>query len=144
MLDAEGAIWFADASRGEVARVHEGGDITDVIATPDHAYACTLGGADGRQLFVLTCPTPPMPGIVAGSGRLWTVAVDVPHARPALTETARYPAFGRLRGLQVALERFALVGVFEVFLVHDSAPASAGEQYGTVVVDEAAIASPSP
>jgi sugar lactone lactonase YvrE len=80
VLDAEGAIWFADASRGEVARVREGGDIIDVIATPDHAYACTLGGADGRQLFVLTCPTPPMPGIVAGTGRLWTVAVDVPHA----------------------------------------------------------------
>ncbi len=80
MLDAEGAIWFADASRGEVVRVHEGGDITDVIATPDHAYACTLGGAGGRQLFVLTCPTPPMPGIAAGSGRLWTVGVDVAHA----------------------------------------------------------------
>jgi sugar lactone lactonase YvrE len=80
VLDADGAIWFADASRGEVARVQEGGNISDVIATPDHAYACTLGGADGRQLFVLTCPTPPMPGIVAGTGRLWTVAVDVAHA----------------------------------------------------------------
>jgi sugar lactone lactonase YvrE len=80
VLDADGAIWFADASRGEVARVREGGEITDVIATPDHAYACTLGGADGRQLFVLTCPTPPMPDLVAGSGRLWTVPVDVAHA----------------------------------------------------------------
>jgi sugar lactone lactonase YvrE len=80
VLDTEGAIWFADASRGEVARVREGGEITDVIATPDHAYACTLGGADGRQLFVLTCPGPPMPDLPAGSGRLWTVRVDVPHA----------------------------------------------------------------
>jgi sugar lactone lactonase YvrE len=80
VLDAEGAIWFADASRGEVVRVHEGGEITQVIATPDHAYACTLGGADGRQLFILTCPTPPMADLVAGSGRLWTTRVDAPHA----------------------------------------------------------------
>ncbi len=80
VLDAEGAIWFADASRGEVVRVREGGEITHVIATPDHAYACTLGGADGRQLFILTCPNPPMPDLVAGSGRLWTTRVDVPHA----------------------------------------------------------------
>ncbi len=80
VLDAEGAIWFADASRGEVVRVREGGEIADVIPTPDHAYACTLGGDDGRRLFVLTCPTPPMPGLEVGGGRLWSVAVDVPHA----------------------------------------------------------------
>ncbi len=80
VLDAEGSIWFADASRGEVVRVREGGEITDVIPTPDHAYACTLGGADGRQLFVITCPTPPMPDLAAGSGRLWTTQVDIPHA----------------------------------------------------------------
>jgi sugar lactone lactonase YvrE len=80
VLDAEGAIWFADASRGEVVRVREGGEITDVIATPDHAYACTLGGTDGRRLFVLTCPSPPMPDLAPGSGRLWSAEVEVPHA----------------------------------------------------------------
>jgi sugar lactone lactonase YvrE len=80
VLDADGAIWFADASRGEVVRVREGGEITDVIETPDHAYACTLGGDDGRDLFVLTCSGPPMPGLAAGSGRLWSTRVDVPHA----------------------------------------------------------------
>jgi sugar lactone lactonase YvrE len=80
VLDADGAIWFADASRGEVVRVREGGEITDVIPTPDHAYACTLGGDDGRKLFVLTCSGPPMPDLVPGSGRLWSVPVDVPHA----------------------------------------------------------------
>jgi sugar lactone lactonase YvrE len=79
-LDAAGGIWFADASRGEVVRVQEGGLITSVIETPDHAYACMLGGDDGRSLFVLTCPTPPMPGLQAGTGRLWKIEVDVPHA----------------------------------------------------------------
>ena len=80
VLDAQGAIWFADASRGEVARVREGGDITDVIETPDHAYACTLGGDDGRTLFIITCSGPPMPDLAVGSGRIWSTRVDVPHA----------------------------------------------------------------
>jgi sugar lactone lactonase YvrE len=80
VLDAEGAIWFADASRGEVVRVREGGEITDIIPTPDNAYACTLGGSDGRKLFVLTCSGPPVPDLATGSGRLWSVRVDVPHA----------------------------------------------------------------
>jgi sugar lactone lactonase YvrE len=80
VLDAEGAIWFADASRGEVVRVREGGEIADVIETPDHAYACTLGGDDGRHLFILTCSGPPMPSLAAGTGRLWRIHVDVPHA----------------------------------------------------------------
>jgi sugar lactone lactonase YvrE len=78
-LDAAGAIWFADASRGEVVRVQENGLITDVVVTPDRAYACTLGGDDGRSLFILTCPTPPMPGLHAGTGRLWVTRVDIPH-----------------------------------------------------------------
>jgi sugar lactone lactonase YvrE len=79
-LDADGAIWFADASGGGVVRVKEGGEIVDVIETPNTAYACALGGDDGKTLFIITCSSPPMPGLAAGSGKIWTVEVDVPHA----------------------------------------------------------------
>ena len=43
---------------GEFVRVREGGDVTDVIALDgDRAVACTLGGPDGRTLFMLVAQT---------------------------------------------------------------------------------------
>ena len=48
-IDAEGAIWFADALGKQVVRVREGGEITDQLPTPDNVYACMLGGPDARS-----------------------------------------------------------------------------------------------
>ncbi len=79
-LDADGAIWFADASGGGVVRVKEAGEVVEVIETPDTAYACMLGGEDGRTLFIVTCASPPNAGLAPGSGKIWAVQVDVPHA----------------------------------------------------------------
>ena len=56
-LDANGNVWVADASRTCCVLVAEGGDIVQTIDTPEPAYACMLGGHDGRTLFVLTAPT---------------------------------------------------------------------------------------
>jgi sugar lactone lactonase YvrE len=52
-LDAEGAIWFADARGSQVLRVVEGGPVVESIATPMPAFACMLGGDDGRTLFIV-------------------------------------------------------------------------------------------
>ncbi len=79
-MDADGAIWFADASGGHVFRVRAGGEITHEIPTPDTAYACALGGADGRTLFVITAGCVPTRDYVPGTGCIWTVSVDIPHA----------------------------------------------------------------
>jgi sugar lactone lactonase YvrE len=79
-LDADGAIWFADAMAPEVARVAEGGEVLDVIAMPDRCFACALGGPDGRTLFVATASTFPGGNDPDWSGRLWSVAVEVRHA----------------------------------------------------------------
>ncbi|CAI8882412.1 MULTISPECIES: SMP-30/gluconolactonase/LRE family protein [Burkholderia] len=49
--DASGAVWVACFNTGEVLRVLDGGVITDAIAFDGRAVSCTLGGADGRQLF---------------------------------------------------------------------------------------------
>lgn len=51
-LDAEGAVWVASPPTREVLRVVEGGTVTDRIATGQGAFACALGGDDGRILFV--------------------------------------------------------------------------------------------
>ncbi|MCB0994748.1 MAG: SMP-30/gluconolactonase/LRE family protein [Acidimicrobiales bacterium] len=79
-LDADGAIWFANATRGEVARVLEGGRITDTVELPDTAYACALGGVSGTTLYVATSPSVPLPGLAPGGGRIWTIEADVGHA----------------------------------------------------------------
>ncbi|QBQ98792.1 SMP-30/gluconolactonase/LRE family protein [Paraburkholderia pallida] len=55
--DAEGAIWVADFIKARVLRVAPGGRILEEIQTGDrNCYACALGGADGRTLFL--CVTP--------------------------------------------------------------------------------------
>ncbi|MEH6556754.1 MAG: SMP-30/gluconolactonase/LRE family protein [Oceanicoccus sp.] len=53
-LDAEGAIWVASPSTNEVIRVLEGGEISDRLAVDTNAFACMLGGHDGKTLFALT------------------------------------------------------------------------------------------
>jgi sugar lactone lactonase YvrE len=82
-LDAEGAIWFADAVGSQVVRVKEGGEITDQLATPMPTYACMLGGADERTLFVL-CSPGSMPDDVAGKGGGGIYATEVKVARAGL------------------------------------------------------------
>jgi len=78
-LDADGAIWFANAGGKEVVRVLPGGEITDVLETPETAYACTLGGPDGRTLLVATSPSPPRNDVEPGAAHLWRTTVAVPR-----------------------------------------------------------------
>lgn len=57
-LDAEGAVWVADAAHGRLIRVAEGGRIMEELKTDGlGAFACMLGGEDGRTLFACVAPT---------------------------------------------------------------------------------------
>lgn len=57
-LDADGAVWVADVLKQRLVRVAEGGAILDEIATNGLcAFACMLGGDDGRTLFACAAPT---------------------------------------------------------------------------------------
>lgn len=78
-LDAEGAIWFADARGTAVVRVKEGGEVTDRIDAGQRTFACALGGHDGRTLFVV-CADGAGDDSGHGTGTIRTVRVDVPHA----------------------------------------------------------------
>ncbi|MGY1784965.1 SMP-30/gluconolactonase/LRE family protein [Geodermatophilus sp. SYSU D00698] len=79
-LDAEGHVWFATARTAEVLRVREGGEVTGrvPVGSGSLSYACTLGGDDGRTLFVCTAPTWTEGGPRAG--RVEAARVDVPRA----------------------------------------------------------------
>lgn len=57
-LDAEGAVWVADVVNQRLIRVAEGGAILDELSTNGLcAFACMLGGDDGRTLFACAAPT---------------------------------------------------------------------------------------
>jgi sugar lactone lactonase YvrE len=57
-LDAEGAVWVADAVHGRLVRVAEGGTILEELRPPGMGvFACMLGGEDGRTLFICAAPT---------------------------------------------------------------------------------------
>lgn len=79
-LDAENAIWVADPRGNCVIRVTEGGDITDKIDTGRGAFACILGGEDGRTLFVCTATGSGPHAEARRDGRIETTRVQVPHA----------------------------------------------------------------
>jgi sugar lactone lactonase YvrE len=78
-LDSEGAIWVADPISCGLMRVVEGAGTVDWIPTGRSAYACVLGGSDGRTLFVSTADSSnPARTVESRSGRIETVRVEVP------------------------------------------------------------------
>lgn len=62
-IDADGGIWCQtadspdpdneDAPAGQVVRVLDGGEITHRVETELPCFSCTLGGPEGRHLFLL-------------------------------------------------------------------------------------------
>jgi sugar lactone lactonase YvrE len=79
--DAEGLIWVASPFTSEVVRVREGGELVERIAATQGVYACMLGGADGRTLYLLTCAgSDPDDTAAVRTGKIEAVRVDVPHA----------------------------------------------------------------
>lgn len=80
-LDAVGGIWVASPTSHECLRVIEGGQVTDRITVADQAFACMLGGDDGRRLFILTAPDgDPANCAAAKAGKVLYVDVDVEGA----------------------------------------------------------------
>jgi len=80
-LDAEGAVWVASPTSSDVIRLAEGGEVLERIDTGRAAYACMLGGEDGRTLFVCTADSAD-PEVTATSrtASIEAVTVSVPHA----------------------------------------------------------------
>ena len=81
-LDAEGAVWIACPLTGRGLRVRDGGDVTDEIkVTNEFAFACMLGGADRRTLYMCTAPSSdPKETMSLRAGRIEAIQVDVPGA----------------------------------------------------------------
>src|ERR1700730_9584709 len=52
-LDAEGAVWCADVGNKHGIRVREGGEVLQTVQLDRGCFACMLGGADQKTLFLL-------------------------------------------------------------------------------------------
>ena len=85
-LDADGAVWTSEVGPGGgvCLRVGEGGEVLDRIELDRPAYACMLGGEDGRTLFMVAQqwfgPDRMDELIGAKTGQIVTARVRVPHA----------------------------------------------------------------
>jgi len=81
-LDAEGAVWVADAAHSRLLRVAEGGRIIEERKTDGvGVFACMLGGDDGRTLFASVAPTFHEAEASANHhASILMTKVEVPHA----------------------------------------------------------------
>lgn len=80
-LDAEGAVWVADARGNHVQRFLQAGQVAQSVATPGRSsYACMLGGPARRTLFILTNTGSGPAMAQKRDGRIEMVEVAVPGA----------------------------------------------------------------
>ena len=81
-LDAEGCIWVAVPRPGGFLRVAQGGEVRARVEVDGFGgFACMLGGADRRTLFLLEARSLDPAKIEGrGNGRIRTMRVDVPGA----------------------------------------------------------------
>ena len=81
-LDAEGAVWYADVPNKRCVRVREGGEVLQVIDVDRGCFACALGGADGRTLYIVAAEYhgAAMPGEDQRTGQLLAAPAPAPAA----------------------------------------------------------------
>ena len=80
-LDAENAVWVADANRNECVRVAEGGKVLQVVDTGERrCFACALGGPDRTTLHLCVAEGFSGDAMRRRTGAIETVEVEVPGA----------------------------------------------------------------
>jgi sugar lactone lactonase YvrE len=79
-LDAENAIWYGDVPNKRCVRVREGGEVLQTIQLDRGCFACALGGADRRTLFLMANEWRGTANMVDGSrtGQVLTAEAPAP------------------------------------------------------------------
>jgi sugar lactone lactonase YvrE len=83
-LDADHAIWYGN-TRGGCVRVREGGEVAQTIDVGPGCFACMLGGAHRRTLFLMASARPDL--------ARWGTS-DAPRTGRVLTVDAPAPGVG--------------------------------------------------
>jgi sugar lactone lactonase YvrE len=91
-MDAEGAVWTPSWYESESCclRVADGGEVLDRIPLDQAGFACALGGADSRTLFMLTADWHMNEDFMDNLDRLTTG----PRTGQVLTTTVSVPSAG--------------------------------------------------
>jgi sugar lactone lactonase YvrE len=80
-LDAEGAVWVANANAAECVRVLQGGEIAQTIDTGvRRCFACMLGGPERTTLYLCVAEGFSGDAMRRRTGAIEAVDVDVPGA----------------------------------------------------------------
>jgi sugar lactone lactonase YvrE len=81
-LDAANAVWYADVPNKHCVRVRQGGEVLQTIDLDRGCFACALGGADRKTLFLLAREWHGAANMTGGprTGQLLTVAAPEPGA----------------------------------------------------------------
>jgi sugar lactone lactonase YvrE len=79
-LDAEGAVWYGDVPNKRCVRVREGGAVLQTIELDRGCFACALGGADRRTLFMMATEWNGPAGMFAEprTGQVLTIEAPAP------------------------------------------------------------------
>ena len=83
-IDADGAVWYADVPNKRCVRVREGGEVLQTVNCDRGCFACMLGGAEKKTLFIIATEWRGMDRIreVAQerTGQVLTYETPAPHA----------------------------------------------------------------
>lgn len=81
-VDAEGGVWVSCITNERYLRVVAGGEVTDVVDVAGRCPAdCVLGGADGRNLYLVSANSWLPAETEVRQGRVDVVRVEVPGPR---------------------------------------------------------------
>ncbi len=82
-IDADNAVWYGDVPNKRYVRVREGGEVLQTIHLDRGCFACMLGGADKRTLFLIATEWRGMENIPevarARTGQVLTVEARAPR-----------------------------------------------------------------
>ena len=83
-IDAENAVWYADVPNKRCVRVREGGEAVQTIDLDRGCFACMLGGAERKTLFIVAAEwlgfSRMAEALAAQSGQLLAADVSTPGA----------------------------------------------------------------
>ena len=83
-IDAQGAVWYADVPNKRCVRVRQGGEVLETVRVDRGCFACMLGGADRKTLFIVAAEWLGFARIAealqARTGQLLSARVAVPGA----------------------------------------------------------------
>ena len=83
-IDADGAVWYADVPNKRCMRVREGGEVLETVTCDRGCFACMLGGAGKKTLFIIATEWRGMDKMAEvaqeRTGQVLTYETPAPHA----------------------------------------------------------------